>query len=299
MTEEQKTWQRHKPEVQTVEDIEYLPSNEMSKPKGREFVMPKKTKVAIVGCADSKDEAPFGNDEFEFWGVNNLYITMPGAWWTRWFDLHSFTNKNGKWLRRAEADFRGQPIAEYMAGLQALNIPIYTQQAWATIPNSVIYPVNEIMEQFGRYFTNTISYMLALAISEGFEEIHVVGVDMAVDSEYGWQRPSCEYFIGIARGRGINIVLPDSCDLLNSRFLYGFHEIEETNFSKKLSKMGTSMKKRREKAMLQAEQLKKQMEFHQRQVHEYNGALATKEEINMRWSNAVDLWPQGGKGGDS
>ena len=291
MTEKQSSWQRHKPEPT-------LPSEGPPEPKGREFVMPKKTKVAIVGCADSKDEAPFGNDAFEFWGVNNLYLTMPGAW-TRWFDLHSFTNKNGKWLRRADADFRGQPIAEYMAGLQALNIPIYTQQAWANMPNAVVYPVNAMIEQFGRYFTNTISYMIALAISEGFDEIHVVGVDMAVDSEYGWQRPSCEYFIGIARGRGINVVIPDSCDLLKSRFLYGFHEIEETNFSKKLKKMGTSMKKRREKAMLQMDQHKKQSEFHQRQVHEYNGAIAAKEEINMRWSNAVDLWPQGGKGGDS
>jgi len=47
-------------------------------PAPREFKLPKKTKVAIVGCADSNKQVPFDRaDEFEFWGVNNLYLTMP------------------------------------------------------------------------------------------------------------------------------------------------------------------------------------------------------------------------------
>jgi hypothetical protein len=289
MTEEQKTWQRHK---SVTEDTEALP-------QGRNFHIEKKPKVAIVGCADSKDETPFGNAaEFEFWGVNNLYLTMPRPW-TRWFDLHSFTNNNGQWSRRADADFRGQPVAKYMAGLQALNIPVYMQKSWALVPNSVVYPINEMITEFGDYFTNTISYMIAFAIVQGFEEIYVFGVDMAIDIEYRAQRPSCEYFIGIAQGRGIKVVVPDTCDLLKTRFLYGYHEIKETAFSQKLEKMGKSMIKRREKAMLQMEQAKKQAEFHMRQVHEYNGAIATKDEINMRWDNTVDMWPQDGKGGDS
>ena len=66
--------------------------------------------------------------------------------------------------------------------------------------------------------------MLALAIQEGFEKIGIYGVDMAQDSEYGHQRPSCEYFVGIARGRGIQVEVAEKSDLLKAPYLYGAEE---------------------------------------------------------------------------
>ena len=41
------------------------------------------------------------------------------------------------------------------------------------------------------YGTNTVTYMILLAIAEGATHIGVWGVDMAVDTEYHYQRP-CE-----------------------------------------------------------------------------------------------------------
>ena len=167
----------------------------------REFQIPKKPKLAIVGCADSKDEVNFNAADFEFWGVNNLFTNTPGPW-SRWFDLHTFSHNGKCWLRRGEDNFRKQPIEQYLQALQNLNIPVYMQAATPLVTNAVLYPINEILARFGNYFTNTISYMIAFAITQEFEEIHVLGVDMAVDTEYKWQRPSCEYFIGLARGLG-------------------------------------------------------------------------------------------------
>ena len=40
--------------------------------------------------------------------------------------------------------------------------------------------------------------------------------------EYAAQRPSCEYFLGIAVGRGIKVTIPTTSDLLAARGLYGF-----------------------------------------------------------------------------
>lgn len=68
--------------------------------------------------------------------------------------------------------------------------------------------------------TSSIAYMQALAIAEGFEEIAIVGVDMAADSEYAAQKPCCEYLIGLAKGRGIKNWLPETCGLLDGP-LYG------------------------------------------------------------------------------
>ena len=265
-------------------------------PKPREFHLPKKSKVAIVGCADSKDEVVFTDPDCEFWGVNNLHLSMPGPW-SRWFDLHTFRHDGNQWLRRGDADFRKQPIDKYLQSVQLLDIPVYMQAANPIVTNAVIYPINEILARFGNYFTNTISYMIVFAIAEGFKEIQIMGVDMAVDSEYRWQRPSCEYFIGLARGMGITVSLPDSCDLLKTRYLYAFHEVREMQFNTKLSKMGKAMKARREAAIQQMEQSKKQVDFFQRQVFEYNGAMAARDQISIHWSNTVDMWPAPDKGG--
>jgi hypothetical protein len=84
--------------------------------------------------------------------------------------------------------------------------------------------------------------MLAFAITEGFQEIHIYGVDMAQDvdtngnSEYGYQKPSCEYFLGVAE-KYAKVYIPDTSDLLmcamryavdldNERYVYLKKEID-------------------------------------------------------------------------
>jgi hypothetical protein len=141
----------------------------------------KKEKVCIVGCSDSKSETPFHlKDEFEFWGVNNLFLTMPAPW-SRWFEIHQITCEGGKWLRRGKEDFRGQSVPEYLQQLGKLPFPVYCQQPNPFMPNAVAFPFQQIIDRFGTYFTNTISWQIAYAILEDFKEIRIYGVDMAVD----------------------------------------------------------------------------------------------------------------------
>jgi hypothetical protein len=74
--------------------------------------------------------------------------------------------------------------------------------------------VAEVSETiYGDYFNSSVGFMLALAIHEGAEEIAIYGVDMRADEEYGYQRPNCEYLIGLARGKGIKVHIPDVCPL--------------------------------------------------------------------------------------
>jgi len=245
------------------------------------IALPKRSKDAlcIIGCADSKDLAPFKEKEkYEFWGVNNLFLTQPIEQypWTRWFEIHSITHDGRRFLRRGKPEFRGQKVNDYIEDLIKLKIPVYMQQFWPQIPNSVPYPLQAVLKAFGNYFTNTISYMLALGIAEGFKRIEVWGVDMAVDSEYFWQRPSCEYFLGIAQGRGIETFIPPEADLLKTRFLYGFQEIEDTAFRKKLNKTRASMEQR----MAMAAQRR---DHHMREYEQYVGAINTIKEMIKIW----------------
>ena len=141
----------------------------------------KAPKVCIVGCADSKNMAPFLDPSYEIWGVNNLFVTqLPNARYDRWFEIHNIEYNGKNWSRRESLDFRGQTVDDYVKSLARLPFPVFMQKEWSQIPNAVEYPLKEILDTFGDYFTNTISWEIALAIYLGFEEIKIVGVDMAV-----------------------------------------------------------------------------------------------------------------------
>jgi hypothetical protein len=160
-------------------------------------------KIAIVGSSPrSYNDAPYDDPSWEIWGLNHGATYMKR--WDRLFDLHDLTKTPEQYERLKTLD------------------GVWTRQEWPGL-NSQVYPVAEIIETFRcSYFTNTVSYMIALAMYEEAQEIGVWGVDMAVHQEYREQRPSCEYWLGLAEGRGIKISLPEVCELLKTSVLYGY-----------------------------------------------------------------------------
>ncbi len=251
----------------------------------KKVVEEKIKKVAIVGCSDSKKEAPFDDPDWEIWGVNNLYPMISRA--TRWFEIHSITHDGNQFLRRGEPLFRGQKVDEYMQGLgewaKKQDCRVYMQQTWDVIPTSEVYPVNDILTKFGDYFTNSISWMIGLAISEGFKEIAIYGVDMAVDTEYHHQRPSCEYIMGVAAGLGIKVHIPHTADLLKSRFLYGFQEPEELAWNKKVTAMRKSMKKKRNVIAQESAAIEAKLKELDAKDNQYIGAIQAADEMKKIW----------------
>lgn len=242
-------------------------------------------KVAIVGTADTKALAPFNDASFEIWGVNNLYPHVPRG--TRWFEVHEITFDGKQYLRRGSADFRGQNVGDYLKQLgewtAIQKCPVYMKKHWDIIPTSIEYPIDVVLENFpNRYFTNTVSYELALAIMEGYEEIHLYGIDMAVDNEYHHQRPSVEYFIGVAdgiaraQGRKVNVYIPPAADLLKTRFLYAFEENQQTAWEKKCKQIMESMNKKR--VVIEQELRSKDA-----QLNQYVGAMQAVKELDKIW----------------
>ncbi|MCP3680259.1 MAG: hypothetical protein GY782_08440 [Gammaproteobacteria bacterium] len=247
----------------------------------------KLNKVAIVGCSATKDQAPFNDPEFEIWGVNNLFLTMPPDKyrWTRWFEIHpiNFNVEQGIWYRRWDQAFRGQKVNDYICYLMNLPIPVYMINQWTEIPNSYAYPIEEICKMFPRkYFTNTISYELALAIYEGFEEIHVYGVDMSVAGEYSYQRASCEYLLGHIEGMGRKLYIPPQNDLLKTRFLYGWEEREEVDWEKKTGQILNNVTKQKMESA-------QQIENYKRKQWQAEGAEHAIVEMKKIWGNPLPL----------
>ena len=202
-------------------------------------------KVAIVGfCTSSRDLAPYNDPTFEIWGLNRGYLFMPRA--DRWFDMHGLTILTAQ-LRRP---------GHHMQWLNAFKGPVYMHKVFPEVTTSVCYPLAEMAEMVGPfvhrvgswgkavngdgssggwswqdktkvrdtndepYLSSSIAYEIALAIYEGFSEIHLYGVDLSTEAEYAWQKPGVEFLLGVAAGKGIKVVLPDNCPLLKGT-LYG------------------------------------------------------------------------------
>ncbi len=232
-------------------------------------------KLAIIGTAPSSIHlAPYNNPDYELWGLNGVYTMIDFKNinnFTRWFDIHSIETIQ-KAPRNTKYNF-----GNYIEWLQNLTIPVFMQEKYEEIPTALKYPKEEVLARFPRrYFTNTVSWMIALAIYEGYEDISVFGVDMCTVGEYASQRPSCEYFIGYAEGLGIKFYLPDESDLLKTPFLYGFED-EKRDFmrAKLLAK--------------KAEYEQKKAEFQQQAnqataaLNTYDGALQDVEYMLGVW----------------
>lgn len=182
-------------------------------------------KVCIVGFAKtSRDLALYDSPEWEIWGVNDAWSFAHRA--DRWFEIHS------TWIYEWELR-RAKGHVDWLRSFGEAGGIVYLIDERVDLPKAVRYPFETVVAALWPerategdhrtsrpYLTSSISYMQALAIAEGFTEIAIVGVDMAADSEYEIQRPGCEYLIGLAKGRGIRVWLPETCGLLEGP-LYG------------------------------------------------------------------------------
>ena len=169
-------------------------------------------KVAIVGFTKHRQQAFELGDDFELWGLNELYRYEPIEKFHRWFEVHP------------RSDFeKNEDGQKHLKDLNDLDIPVYMHQTFGDIRPSVEFPKTDIEEELGsQYFTSSPAWMFAMAISMGAKEIHVYGVDMAQDTEYAEQRNCCEYWIGYARAKGIKVHIPETSDLCKAIGQYGF-----------------------------------------------------------------------------
>ena len=151
-------------------------------------------KVAIVGLAPaSHDLAPWDDPNWEVWGL---------AWDSRRWEC-SRTFEMHEWPLLID-----YTTAEYRSTLPELP-GLYT--ADGMVKGSTRYPLDEVAKTIhGDYFCSSVAFMLALAIHEGAEEIGIYGVEMRAEDEYFYQRANLEYLIGLARGKGIAVHLPES-----------------------------------------------------------------------------------------
>ena len=143
-------------------------------------------KVAILGKLPTKHNAPFGNTEWDIWAFNKHNDTIPRV--TTWFDIHAHKPNQEAQITRANFPFED---VEKLVG--------------------------------GQYFNNSVSYLIAYAILQGYEEIALYGMrfdaahEARRDGEYQNVRELCMF----ARGKGIKVTAPFDKEMLKEYPYYG------------------------------------------------------------------------------
>lgn len=235
----------------------------------------KPRRIALVGYTESQRDAPWDDDGWEVWGLNNLhkYIREKDGSdyaWGAWFDLHDRRTidadpEHVEWLRKPH-DF-----------------PIYVWDPDPEWPSAVPYPRDDVLARYRHYFTNSISWMMALAMDEvawaigDGATVGLWGIDMAEGTEYAAQRPSVEYLVGLAEGRGIEVTVAETSDLLKTIGQYGSPEADA--FRGKVTERIEGLKGRLAEARSEYEKGQAQLRLIEKAIDQMTGAL----EANNYW----------------
>lgn len=221
-------------------------------------------KLAIVGLAPTTREfAPFNDKTFDIWSMHMGQFILPRV------DV-SFEFHNPYDFRKPD-----YPDKQYYDLLVKSKVPCFMRQHYPEIPSSIPYPLREIVEEFGRFFTNSVSYMLALAFRNQYDEIHIFGVEMEHGTEYVDQARSVIYFIGLLMGRGVKIFIPPVCQLFKCRWLYGF---ETDQMDEDIQKIEA----RRRDLTAQLQQVQSQVNTFTQQMFQIQGAIQECDTLNRR-----------------
>jgi hypothetical protein len=166
-------------------------------------------KIALVGSAATIQFTPWWDPTWEIWAHATTHAFCKRV--DRYFDLHPW-----EWITE-------KPIPGYVDWLKALKVPIYMQRVFKDVPASLRYPRERMLAEYPRYFTSHAAWMVALALSEGVTHLGFYGIHYALDEEHKKQRTGCEFWMGIATGRGVQIVNPPGSPLCREpAWLYGY-----------------------------------------------------------------------------
>jgi len=151
----------------------------------------------------------------EVWSINTMYRTYPLI--SRLFIMHDV---------RTEVMLNDSCLFEE---LNKQDIKVYTSGDYPGLKNNVVYPIAEIVKEFGvAFFLNSVTYMLAMAVYEQPKYIHFFGIDMRPDSGFEWhqeEKGAVEFWVGVGIGRGIKFSIPrGSCILRREMagYFYGY-----------------------------------------------------------------------------
>lgn len=210
--------------------------------------------VRFIALGPSAVETPKFEEGVEVWGIQYT--------WQHFRLTRAFVMDDREWIVAKNHSF-DSPI-DVAGDMRKAKVPIYVAKKWPDVENTIEYPIEEIKKAFPvHYFMNSMAYMFALAIYEGFGRIETYGIDLRYftdlggehDYNHNWldETHCAAFWAGIAIGRGIDVVTTKRSSLMKPVFpddpsLYGYV------VSPKIQEQRRSILEKRKKVELSGEQ---------------------------------------------
>lgn len=200
--------------------------------------------VTLVGTHPDSDVYDLDGTDLatEFWCANESHRSVDVP--SRIFQVHprDWRERERRFLYKNDLPEGVDPDCfgrntEHVEYLRTCGVPVICQQRWDDIPTSEVYPFAAVRGAVGiplppnglkrLWATSTFGYMAALALTEHLNgdriaKLGLAGIELpkGTDRERKWEWPNLAYYLGLAVGCGIEIVLPRCGTTLLSAPLY-------------------------------------------------------------------------------
>lgn len=203
--------------------------------------------LCLVGTAFSRHLAPYDNPNAEIWGVGHCILLEDVKRMDKVIETHLPS------VYETEiSPFSGKPIICHankenrLFGREGdVNVVVSQENKRGLINKWEIFPQKYLAgkykdllppsDQF--YATNSIAYMIVWALDKyiednSFDELHLYGIHLETNTEWQFERPCNEYWLGVLTGYALSkgkkgiIYLPPHSDVLRNYHEYGYADIE-------------------------------------------------------------------------
>lgn len=164
----------------------------------------KRRRVALVGLTNTADFAPWDDDTFEWWTLNQGVRCFKGKHIDMYFDLHDWVSANYE--------------PDYLPLVSELKCKVVT-------PDN--YPYEKVWARYGAFLENSFPMMLYYAGLEDVKDIYIFGVndgEFSDDKRAGW---ALYHAMGALRAEGRHVYLCNQYAMDYSG-IYGFDNLQKT-----------------------------------------------------------------------
>jgi hypothetical protein len=173
-----------------------------------------KPTVAIVGSHPrTREDFDFAREDCDIWLFNEA-ISGNNPWAKR-ADLVFQMHVPAIWRNPAN---RNDPHHYEWLKTQD-QCDVMMQDVYEDVPRSKMYPLTDIARMLGttaaelmnvdHFLSSSVPQAIALAILWGYKRIEVYGVAMETNTEYQFQREGVAFWIGFAKGHGVDLLFAD------------------------------------------------------------------------------------------
>jgi hypothetical protein len=160
--------------------------------------------LSLVGKGDGWERTQKDFEEGrDVWCTSTIFegLTGVGVQPTRIFQIHE------------------REVFESWIGMEQHRVVLMT--ADPDFDQALVLPWQKLASIFGWHFGSSFTWMLGMALLEGYTDISIHGVHLAHESEYGSQRDTFFWFLGMAEGRGIKFNIDEDSGIFVANHAYG------------------------------------------------------------------------------